>query len=148
MYFAYGSNMDTNELMDRSMRFSQRRHAVLRGYDLRFNKIATNGQKGEGKGNVVKIDNEVVEGALYDIFDSDIKRLDVKEGYPDHYDKINITLELDDRTTLQAMAYIAQPDMVREGLKPTKKYLKHYLKGKDILSEPYYRKLSSTKTLD
>ncbi len=53
-YFAYGSNMDIQQMRERGARFTDRRRAVLKGYVLKFNKKASgaNAKKGEGKGNV------------------------------------------------------------------------------------------------
>jgi hypothetical protein len=38
--------------------------------------------------------------------------------------------------------------MIRENIKPDKKYLDYILDGKDIFSEKYYEALKLTKTLD
>jgi len=46
------------------------------------------------------------------------------------------------------LVYIAQPNMIEEGLKPTKEYLAHYLEGKDLLSPEYYGMLKNIETLD
>jgi gamma-glutamylcyclotransferase len=146
-YFAYGSNMDPLRMKEREVRYSQRVHAVLRGYVLKFNKAAL-GNPREGKGSIVPDANDTVEGALYEMPDSDLAKLDEKEGYPDHYDRISVMVELDDHSTVQAITYIAQPSMIREDLKPKRKYLNHYLAGEDILSKPYFEKLRSTETLD
>jgi gamma-glutamylcyclotransferase len=149
MYFAYGSNMDAQRMKDRRVQFSQRIHAFLKGYALRFNKLATkDAQEGEGKGNIIRDENEVVEGALYEIPESDLKKLDHAEGYPNHYDRLPVEVELEDGRKVQALTYIAQPRMIREGLKPTREYLSHYLAARDILSEACIQKLRSIETLD
>ncbi len=57
-------------------------------------------------------------------------------------------MHLSDRTQEDAITYMADSSMTREGLKPNKEYLGHYLKGKDLLSESYYHWLESTETLD
>ena len=38
--------------------------------------------------------------------------------------------------------------MIRENVKPDRKYLDYILDGKDIFSDKYYEILKSTKTLD
>jgi len=147
-YFGYGSNMDTQQMKERGVHFSQRMHAVLRGYALRFNKVAAgkNAQEGEGKGNIIKNENELVEGALYDgISAAGMKTL--REHERGYYEK-TVTVELDNGERLEAVAFIARDDKTRNGLKPTKEYLKHYLAGRDILTESYFQKLQSTETLD
>jgi len=131
----------------REISFSKRVHASLRHYNLRFNKVADDDPK-KGYANIIAVNDEVVEGALYDISDQDLPKLDMHEGYPKHYDKIMVKVFLDDHSQVEVVVYIAQPDKVKEGLKPTRKYLNHLLKAKDILSKAYFQKLKSVETLD
>jgi cation transport regulator ChaC len=147
-YFAYGSNMDPVRMQTRGASFTSRRHAVLKGYSLQFNKLATSSRAkpGEGKGNIVVAD-DFVEGALYEIATSGRDNLDKYEGYSTEYDRINVLVQLDDGTKVEAFTYVAKPNKVKNGLKPTKEYLSHYLAGKDILSKEY-RKLESWPTID
>ena len=146
-YFAYGSNMNPERMMERSIGFSQRSHAILKGYRLEFNKIASRNPQ-EGYANVVKFENGIVEGLLYEIRNSDLSKLDTREGYPDHYDRVKVKVQLDDGQKVQAVTYIAQPDKLRDGLKPSRDYLGHLLAAKDVLSESYRRKLEALQTLD
>ena len=146
-YFAYGSNMDTVRMVERNIDFSQRIHAILKGYSLKFNKVAYDNPK-EGKANIVPDEKGIVEGVLYDISESDLSNLDKYEGYPIHYDRIKVKVQLDDGQEVDAVTYIAQPDKVREGLMPSKDYLNRLLAAKDIISESYYRRLESLETMD
>lgn len=146
-YFAYGSNMDPERMKKRDINFLQREHATLKCYTLKFNKLASRNPK-EGYANIFPDRTGVVEGVLYNISDSDIATLDRYEGYPDHYDRINVMVQLDDVHEVEAIAYIAQANKVREGLKPSRDYLNYLLAAKDILSEPYYRRLESLETLE
>lgn len=148
-HFAYGSNMDPEQMNDRGAPFTERRRAVLSGWALRFNKKATkDAMKGEGRGNVVIDPKGIVEGVLYSITKSGLDGLDKNEGYPGHYDRKELEVRLDDGTRGKAWVYIAQPQYVQEGLKPRKEYLAHYLKGKDVLSPQYYEWLRNTQTVD
>lgn len=150
-YFAYGSNMDQERMKTRGAPFSERKHAVLEGYTLKFNKVATaiDAKKGEGKGNIERdiTGAAIVEGVLYTITSAGLSKLDRCEGYPGHYDRREIDVRTDEGTKVRAWVYIAQPDMVVEGLKPTREYLSHYLKGKDLLSPNYYNWLEKTEIL-
>jgi len=155
-YFAYGSNMNPSEMERVKVRFSQRIPAILKGYGLRFNKVARRHSK-EGYANIIPNDNEIVEGALYKIVEADLPRLDEKEGYypdypPDdpiqHYIRTKVVVVLGDDQKVKATSYIANPDKIKEGLLPRKSYLRHLLAAKDILSESYYKRLESWKTLD
>ena len=146
-YFAYGSAMDSERVRKRGIRFSQRRHATLRGYRLEFNKVASRDPR-EGYANIVQYENGIVEGVLYDIEDSDLSRLDRHEGYPDHYKRVEVRVQPDDRQEVEAVTYVAQPDRVRYELMPSRDYLNHLLAAGDILSESYRRKLQLWQTLD
>ena len=145
-YFAYGSNMDGRRMKRRMQKidlpFSEREHAGLRGYGLKFNKVTTNNPR-EGKANIEPNSNGAVEGVLYDVLD--LSKFDEFEpGYYRDY----LTVELDDGTKVSAATYVADPDKVREGLKPTKEYMSHLLAARSILSESYVKKLESFETLD
>lgn len=148
-YFAYGSNMNPERMRQRRINFSKREWAVLKGWRLEFNKMASSNPN-EGYANIVRanITRDSVEGILYEISGEDIKNLDRYEGYPNHYDKINVKLELNGGSEVEAITYIAQPDKTRNGLKPSREYLNHLLKGCDLLSEEYCDKLRKKETLD
>jgi hypothetical protein len=139
--------MDLKQMEEIKICFSRRTHAFLRYYVLRFNKIAggKDAKPSEGKGNIVKSENQVVEGALYDgVSDAGMKILRNRErGY---YEK-TVTVELENGETIDAITFVAREDRIREGLKPTKKYLNHYLAAQDILSECYMQMLRNVQTL-
>lgn len=144
-YFAYGSNMDKERMLERELNFTSRQFAKLYGYKLMFNKIS----KKQGMvSNIEQSNSDFIEGVLYEFPDSDISKLDKAEGYPNHYDRIKVTLVTKDGTQTEATTYIAKQDKIVNGLHPTKKYLKHLLAGKDILSKEYFDKLSNTQTSD
>jgi len=146
-YFAYGSNMDPERMRERDITSSQRRHAILIGYRLEFNKVASRNPE-EGYANVVQYENGVVEGVLYDIRDSDVAKLDRCEGYPEHYDRVKVKVRPDVKQEMEAVTYIAQPSKIRYGLRPSRDYLDHLLAAEDLLSESYRRMLAALRTLE
>lgn len=149
-YFAYGSNMDPKRIckrLDKSIEELGREHAILRGYRLEFNKIACRNPN-EGYANIVPDKDGIVEGILYKVDEKDITKLDCYEGYPKHYYRENVKVILDDGKDVEAITYIANPNMVRDGLKPSKEYLEHLLKGCDVLSKEYCDKLKSIETVN
>lgn len=138
--------MNTERMKERGANFSKREHAVLEGCRLEFNTIVSaNSQKGYA--NIVEDKEGIVEGILYEIKDSDIKKLDSYEGYPWHYNRREVEVKLDNGQKVKAVTYIANPDKVKEGLNPSKEYLYRLLKGCDLLSEEYCEKLRKWKTL-
>jgi len=134
-------------MRERRITFSQRRHAILKGYRLEFNKVASRNPE-EGYANVVQYENGVVEGVLYDIRDSDLAKLDRYEGYPEHYDRIKVKVRFDDKHQMEAVTYIAQPSKIRYGLRPSRDYLDRLLAAEDLLSESYRRMLAAVQTLE
>ncbi len=146
-YFAYGSNMDSDRMKERDINYSTRERAILEGCQLVFNKISYQNRE-EGYANIEQTKNGVVEGCLYEITDKDIKIIDRYEGYPNHYNRITVSVIKDSRETIEAITYIAQPKWIDNAVKPSKGYLKHLLKAKDVLSDEYYENLKNIRTLD
>jgi len=146
-YFSYGSNLSAHRMLnERNVNFISRKLAILENYKLVFNKVSKKNCY-LGFANIVESEGDFVEGALYEINDSDISIIGRFEGEPNHYYRENIEVICDNQK-VQAVVYIANPMMIRENIKPDKNYLNYLLEGKDILSEKYYNNLLLTKILD
>ena len=146
-YFAYGSNMDRESMEKRGVTIFSMQRARLEGFRLAFNKVASR-RENEGYANIAKDPDGIVEGILYEIRDSDISKLDEFEGYPNHYDRINVTVKLNNGQEVCAVTYVANPDKTCDGLKPSRGYMDHLLAAKDYLSPEYFEKLKATETVD
>jgi len=146
-YFAYGSNMDPEKMRERGIGFSQRARAILKDYRLEFNKKASHNPR-EGYANIVSFQKGIVEGIVYEIRDADLAEVDRFEGYPNHYNRIDVKLLLKHGQAVNAVTYIACPNKVRDGLKPSREYLDHLMAGRDLLSESYRRKLEALQPLN
>ena len=146
-YFAYGSNMDPDRMNLRKAYFSNRMFAKLDNYRLVFNKTSI-ANPGEGFANIIPDDGSEVEGALYRLKWESIERLDYFEGYPDGYRREEIWVTSSDGKKHKAITYIANDNQTKDGLKPSREYLSHLLRGKDLLSEEYYSKLEKVETFD
>lgn len=145
-YFAYGSNMDSQRMKQRGVSFLSRKKAFLKNWKLVFNKVASKNPN-EGYANIIEKNGGAVEGIVYEIDEGELKKLDSYEGCPLHYFRKSIIIEIE-QNKKEAIAYIANPHQTKDGLKPSKDYLKHLINGTDILSEDYKEKLKNTKTLD
>lgn len=132
-------------MLERELNFTSRQFAKLHGYKLMFNKVS---QKQGMVSNIEQSNLDFIEGVLYEFPDNEISKLDEAEGYPNHYDRIKVTVVTKDGTQTEATTYIAKEDQIINGVHPTKKYLNHLLAGKDILSKDYFDKLSNTQTSD
>ena len=58
-----------------------------------------------------------------------MKKLDVREGVPNHYERHTVSVFLDSGEEVEATTYIAHAERVREGLKPVPSYYAHILDG-------------------
>lgn len=145
--FAYGSNISAYRMLnERKVNFISRKFAILENYKLVFNKVSKNNVY-LGFANIEEYNDSVVEGALYEINDIDLKIIDRFEGAPNHYYR-KIVDVICENIKEQAIVYIANPIMIRENIKPDKNYLNYILDGKDIFSKEYFEKLKLTETID
>lgn len=145
-YYAYGSNMDKKQMEDRKIEFvPERLRGLLKNWQLVFNKKRQS--DGAGVGNIIPKDDSLVEGIIYKINRESVKLLDKAEGTrTGHYFRWYLEVESDDNKFLMCVMYIANPERVVEGLKPTKEYLSHYLAGREFLSENYISFLEQIQT--
>ena len=146
-YFAYGSNMDKERMEERGVNFNERKYGFINGWRLAFNKVVSENSN-KGYANIEKDDNGIVEGILYQIEEDGLEILDNKEGVPNHYIKEKLEVWLENEEKVLAYVYIANKDKVKDGLKPSKEYLSHLLKGCDLLSEEYCDKIKDIKTAE
>jgi gamma-glutamylcyclotransferase (GGCT)/AIG2-like uncharacterized protein YtfP len=134
-YFAYGSNMNLQRMMDRSAYFTQRKRGILHGHRLVFNKISGT-YPGHGVANVVAERGYDVVGVLYEVDRPGIEALDGFEGVRGgHYIRTEMMVQLNDGTAVNAYVYVAHPDMVEDGLTPHEDYFNHLEQGLDLLGE-------------
>ena len=98
LYFAYGMNTNQEEMAYRCPTAIPMGKAILPGYRFEFKSFAT----------IVPSPKEQVEGVLWTITDTDESALDVLEGYPEFYDKKNVSV-IHDEMDYIAMTYIMGP---------------------------------------
>lgn len=146
LYFAYGSNMNPERMRERGVMFYSRKHLVLLGYSLKFNKIVS--IPNAGAANIIPDQNGLVEGVLYQVTVKGIQNLDKYEHYPNEYDRVRLRVLDSNSSHLEITTYIAQEDKTSDGLKPRAEYLDHLLAAEDLLSENYYNQLKIVETLD
>jgi gamma-glutamylcyclotransferase len=118
-YFAYGSNLNKKQMLERCPGAKPKFQAILPNYKLIFT-----GWSREWKGGTASIKpvrGEKVPGAVYEVSEGDLRRLDRYEDYPNTYDRINVLVIKDDGTAIKAFTYIKrrQPDET----KPSPAYL-------------------------
>ena len=99
LYMAYGSNLNLGQMARRCPTARVVGTAMLEGYQLLFNGVAT----------IVKREGAVVPVGIWEIDKRCEESLDRYEGYPTLYRKETLTVEMNGKE-VQAMVYIMNRD--------------------------------------
>lgn len=150
MYFAYGSNMSKQQIVERLGEYGNldgELVASLQGFEICFHKISKS-QPGYGFATIIKDPNCTVHGVLIKLNSTQISVLDRFEGIkskPPHYEKKGITVMTKQGEAVDAFTYIAHPKRIDKELGPSKDYLQTILTGakEHGLEESYIEKLIS-----
>ena len=133
-YFAYGSNMLESRL---NARIASKCIGVgkLNNYQFLCNKKS---KDGSAKGNISPLQNKFVLGILYEINNSELKKLDKIEG---GYERIEVDIEFDNGI-VKAFTYISN---IKTGALPKKEYLEIIIKGAEdhYLDHEYIKMLKN-----
>jgi gamma-glutamylcyclotransferase len=118
LYFAYGSNMNQVQMLDRCPGAILLGPAVLEGYRLAFTIFSPTRQC--GCADVIPSEGNGVHGLVYELNDADAARMDEFEGVPIHYRRIPVEVFLNEKK-MEAFTY----EVVNktEGLIPSADYL-------------------------
>lgn len=145
LYFAYGSNMNAERMLERVGWNTPRFAAQLQDYELRFNKMAQD--YGWCAANIVPASGRKVEGAVYKVTERELLILDGYEGVATEQYERQVLQVLDlQGCSWEVIAYVALntgPDQP-----PTREYLDHLLAGKPLLSPEYFLKLQQIKAIE
>lgn len=141
MYFAYGSNMNEDELINEKVTILEGKKVLLRNYKIA---LARNSEKRKGGVlDIIPSEEESVEGVLYNIPDEDITKINKKEGVcVGAYEPIIINVEDCDGHTINGI--ISYQVCEKNDSKPaSKEYKDSVLRGacEHGLSEDYRVKL-------
>ena len=104
-YFAYGSNMDKNQMKDRCPNAIDLGLATLPGYELFYT-----GFSDRWNGAVASIrpnESNTLYGRLWEFNDEDLKTMDKFEGYPTNYDRHSMQITHNE-TPANAQIYIKE----------------------------------------
>lgn len=84
-YFAYGSNMDKDQIEIRCPMAKQIGIGIIANYRIDFTRKSTT--RNCGVADIIESPGDVVWGIIYSITEEDLKSLDGYEGYPNYYTK-------------------------------------------------------------
>jgi len=118
-YFAYGSNLNRKQMLECCPDSKPKSIATLPNYKLVF--VGWSRQSHGGMASIKPFRGEKVLGAIYEISDSDLRRLDKCEGYPGTYNRLNVTVFDNKGEPLEATTYIKARQS--EETQPSPEYL-------------------------
>ena len=125
LYFAYGSNMNLNQMAFRCPDAEVVESVRLEGYRLAFR---TNGG-GNGVATILPEEGSYVDGVLWRISERDEQHLDHYEGFPFLYGKEPVTVTNQDGVRREIMAYTMNSPYKYKPPMPTVSYLEVILNG-------------------
>ena len=118
-YFAYASNINKKQMLERCPDSKPEFIATLPNYKLVFT-----GWSRQWRGGVASIKpfrGEKVLGAIYEISEQCLRQLDKYEGYPHDYTRFKVTVFDEDGEPTEAITYIKAGQLTET--KPSKEYL-------------------------
>lgn len=124
-YFAYGSNLNRNQMKERCPGAKPFSKATLPNYKLIFTGWTRNWRGGTA--SIKPFRDEKVIGGIYEISENDLKSLDKYEGYPAIYNHINVIVFTPDDEPVKAVTYIKVEQS--DETKPSAEYLAILQKG-------------------
>ena len=124
LYFAYGSNINLEQMAHRCPDATVVGPVVLDHYELLFR----GNTKGNGVATIVPKEGGRVHGLLWEITPGCERSLDSYEGYPRLYDKQTVTVRGQDGQSFSVMAYV-MTDLWREPTMPSEPYYSGILEG-------------------
>lgn len=128
IYFAYGGNIDAHQMRLRCRNARNVGIARLDGYRLSFPRYSFIRQS--SLASVEEAIDQTVWGALYDVEESELRRLDICEGYflasdrpGNAFNRIDVQVHYKEGDRAAAFTYVANP-MAYSG-EPSHDYLSH-----------------------
>lgn len=118
-YFAYGSNLNKQQMQTRCPESKPLFTAILPNYKLVF--VGWSRQWRGGVASLKARRGERVRGAVYEITEHCLRQLDKYEGYPGNYTRLKVTVFGEDNEPVEAITYVKAGQL--EESPPSKEYL-------------------------
>lgn len=125
MYFAYGSNMNLEQMGFRCPDAEVVETVRLEGYRLAF----CGNDSNSGVATILPEEGSHVDGVLWQISEQDEKRLDYYEGWPRLYGKEPFQVKKTNGRSVEAMAYTMNAPYKDSPALPSQSYLLGILYG-------------------
>lgn len=122
IYIAYGSNMNTGQMEYRCPNAKEIGTGKLKDHEMLFK-----GEEDNAYATIEPKEGAEVDVVLWNIKESDERNLDRYEGYPRFYTKKTVTVQMEDGTQIDGMAYVM--DRRHEIGMPSKLYFQVIAEG-------------------
>jgi len=143
-YFAYGSNMNLDQMRERKVSYQNPRKAFLMNYKLGFTKTSER-YNNIGVADIIESKGNFVEGVLYEVTEEGMANLDKFEGIEQNvYKRVKVVVQLESGEELETITYkIINED--KPFIPPAKEYMDKIIKGAEThrLSKNYIQKLKA-----
>ena len=151
-FFAYGELINEDYFKEKGLEYISKSSVTLSAWRRVFNKIPIDNGGVEGLG-LVNIeptpDNAgMMHGELYVMDEKFVPKLDEIFGHPDEYKRKVMRFNRHDFILINGLTYIARPDKIATGLKPSKATMKIFRKAKKFFPMLYFSRLMNTPTCD
>ncbi|MFC1730356.1 gamma-glutamylcyclotransferase family protein [candidate division KSB1 bacterium] len=131
LYFAYGSNMNHQQMRDRCPEGKFMKRVLLKGYKFVYDGYSK--KRAGPVANVVESRGDVVYGGLFEISEKDLSELNNKEGYPKSYDIKKIEVKDEENNFYEAIVYFRTGKQPGE---PSELYRKIVIRGAEDCNLP------------
>ena len=150
--FTYNELLNEDYFKEMGFDYIEKVTVTLSAQRLVFNRLPPKGTGIEGQGlpNIEPTPNNagMMEGVLYEMYDTFLPKLDEFHGYPTECNRKLMDLNRHDFNTVRGIIYFAQPDKIEEKLKPSKALMKLYRKSRKEHTMLYFARLMNTRTCD
>lgn len=123
-YFAYGSNLDQQQMKERCSKARFIKRVYLENYEFVYDGYSV--YRKWAVANIVAKEGAIVWGALYEITEEDLEKLNKHEGYPASYKREKLIVKDDEGKEYKAWVYLRSP---QEKGKSSEEYRNIIIKG-------------------
>ena len=150
--FAYNELINEDYFEEKGFAYIDKVTVTLSAQRIVFNRLPleSEGIEGQGLPNIEPTPNNagMMEGMLYDMYDTFLPKLDAFHGYPKECNRKVMDLNAHDFHTVRGIVYFAQPDRIGDKLKPSKALMKLFKKSRKEMTMLYFARLMNTRTCD
>ena len=148
--FAYNELINEDYFKEKGFEYIDKVTVTLSAQRIVFNRLPLEGEGIEGQGlpNIEPTPNNagMMEGMLYDMYDTFLPKLDEFHGYPKECNRKVMDLNAHDFHTVRGIVYFAQPNRIGDKLKPSKALMKLFKKSRKEMTMLYFARLMNTRT--